>query len=62
MPHLSILTNVPRSAVPEDFLKTSSALIAKILKKPESVCLQIHNLTWSILKPFFTVLRRKYPT
>ncbi|RZF41546.1 hypothetical protein LSTR_LSTR000260 [Laodelphax striatellus] len=38
MPLFRIETNVPKSKVPDDFLKTTSKLIAKVLSKPESYC------------------------
>lgn len=37
MPHLKITTNVSKSSVPSNFLKETSALISKMLGKPESV-------------------------
>ncbi|EFX85741.1 hypothetical protein DAPPUDRAFT_308977 [Daphnia pulex] len=38
MPHLKITTNVSKSSIPNNFLKETSALIAKMLGKPESYC------------------------
>lgn len=37
MPCFTINTNVPSDKVPQDFLKKTSALVAKSLSKPESV-------------------------
>jgi hypothetical protein len=37
MPHLKITTNVSKSSIPGNFMKETSALIAKMLGKPESV-------------------------
>jgi phenylpyruvate tautomerase PptA (4-oxalocrotonate tautomerase family) len=37
MPYLRLETNIPKSKITEDFLKETTALMAKILGKPESV-------------------------
>jgi hypothetical protein len=37
MPHLRLETNIPKSKITEDFLKQTTALMAKTLGKPESV-------------------------
>ena len=41
MPHFHISTNVSKSEIPSNFLKETSALIAKILGKPESVSIRV---------------------
>lgn len=38
MPLFTIETNVPQNKVPADFLKTTTAVLAKTLNKPESYC------------------------
>jgi len=38
MPHFQVKTNVPKNAIPSGYLKETSALIAKMLDKPESYC------------------------
>jgi hypothetical protein len=37
MPHFRLETNIPKSKVTVDFLKQTTALMAKALGKPESV-------------------------
>ena len=37
MPHFQVSTNVPKSSVPSTFLKETTALLANMLGKPESV-------------------------
>ncbi|XP_015923734.1 macrophage migration inhibitory factor homolog [Parasteatoda tepidariorum] len=50
MPILTIQTNVPKSEIPEDFLKVTASLVAEILRKPLSyVLVQINPdqlLSW----------------
>ncbi|GFG29196.1 hypothetical protein Cfor_04923 [Coptotermes formosanus] len=38
MPHFRLETNIPKSKVTVDFLKQTTALMAKALGKPESYC------------------------
>ncbi|XP_069683806.1 macrophage migration inhibitory factor homolog [Periplaneta americana] len=38
MPHFVLETNIPKSKVTVDFLKQTTALMAKTLGKPESYC------------------------
>lgn len=38
MPHFRIETNIPKEKVPKNFGKETTALLAKILGKPESYC------------------------
>lgn len=37
MPHLKITTNITKNCVPVDFLNETSALVSKMLDKPENV-------------------------
>lgn len=43
MPHLKITTSVSKSSIPNNFLKETSALISKMLGKPESVSTFLHH-------------------
>ncbi|XP_067015105.1 macrophage migration inhibitory factor homolog [Anabrus simplex] len=38
MPHFRLETNIPKNRVPAEFLKQTTALMAKTLGKPESYC------------------------
>ena len=49
MPHFHISTNVSKSEIPSNFLKETSALIAKILCKPESVNIRVFSLSLRFL-------------
>jgi hypothetical protein len=40
MPHLKITTDISKSSVPSDFLDETSALLSKMLDKPENVSIK----------------------
>jgi hypothetical protein len=50
MPHLKITTNVSKSSIPSNFLKETSALIAKMLGKPESVSITSKHILTNLFK------------
>lgn len=51
MPCLKILTNLPRSEIPNDFVNKILPLLARVVRKPESV--SKHNITYFIIIVFY---------